>query len=154
MAAGDLLIADRQLELRSYLMGAGCTWENDEGGWSMGRGDVRDHDSANDMAPGDSAGSDYDGPRLFTAPLTTAAANLTEGQALDAADALEELWSASATADLQVHWQRAGASGSRHFYLVGRPRGAVVDRSLAFHGIVTALVMFKAHDPTIHEVLP
>ena len=147
MAAGDLITADWQLELDGYLMGAGQTWDNDEGPWTgvVGLG-VRAKDAEYDLADGDVLGTDTNPARLFTAPLI--AHKLTVSDTFQQAEDLEALWSASAT-NQELHLQLPGLG---HRYLVGRPRGAAIDLALVRTGTVRALVTFKAGDPTLYTV--
>ena len=149
---GELVTLPWHLQLGDGpLMGTGCTWDNTEEPWELFGVPVTDRDRKRDLAIGERAGRDTDGARLFSAPLSTAAAFLTEDQAITAAFELEQLFAASGVVDLELHLMLPGLG---HRFLVGRPRGAELDLTDAHHGIVGALVFFKAHLPTLHEVTP
>lgn len=144
MAAGDLLSADWQLELRTSLFGAGQTWDNSTGGWTgLGGTATKTQDVSLDQTDGEIAGTDRRGPRLLTFPLETGGSSPATAMA-DLSDLLDA-WAPSTT-DVELHLRLPGWG---HFMVAGRPRGAAEDLSLVHAGIVKVLATFYCPDPTI-----
>ena len=149
MPAGDLVVSDYQLELRTTLMGYGSSYPIDHERMNsytpLGDQAYKNQDVELKHGDGSYGGSDRLGPLAFTFPL------YFQGTASTAASAIQTMrttWAPS-TSDLPLYHQIPGVG---KFYVNGRPRGVQVDaRDLEF-GRVLFVAFFVALDPTITEV--
>lgn len=141
MAAGDLVVSDYQLELRTTLMGAATDYviDKDAGGVG-GLLDVTVTMSETEYghADGSFAGDAYQGARTATVPLV-----LEDFAALSA---MRTVWAPSTT-DLPLYFQ-VPSIGKK--YVNGRPLGFVTDMGLAAMGAIRILASFRITDPTIY----
>lgn len=141
MAAGDLVVADWQLELRTTLMGATTDYviDRDAGGVG-GLLDVAVKMPETDYAHADGsfAAEGYQAARTITVPL------VLDGFA--ALSTMQTVWAPSTT-DLPLYF-RIPDIGKK--YVNGRPLGLVADTALAAMGAIRVLCSFRATDPTIY----
>jgi hypothetical protein len=144
VAAGDLVVADYQAELRGTLTGAGTDFCPTMG-WIGGLGIVAktaDTDLAHD--DGTYPGRDYRASPTLTFPYA-----IHKRCDADAAGALYrdllDLWAPSEVT-LPLHFRLPGFG---KVLVNGRPRGLVPNLNHLSMGIVTALAMFYLPDPTL-----
>lgn len=149
MPAGDLVVSDYQLELRTTLMGYGSNYRIDhqraQSYTPLGDQGVKNQDVELVHDDGAYAGQELLGTLSFTFPL------YFQGTAANAALAIQTMrtvWAPSST-DLPLYHQIPGVG---KFYVNGRPRGVNVDSRDIEFGTVRFLAFFVAHDPTITEV--
>lgn len=143
MAAGDLITADYQVELRGTMWGDRTTsWVQAQiGGLLIPT--VRSQDVALDHRDGAAGGLDTLGPRLVTIPM------LLDGSILLST---VEKWLPSARTDIPLHI-RLPVFG--HISMMGRPRGLVESvMSLDDGGTIAVMARFEALTPTITTVSP
>lgn len=141
MPAGDLVVADWQLELRTTLMGATTDYviDKDAGGVG-GLLDVSVAMSETEYAHADGAfaGDAFSAARTATVPLVL--------DGFTALTAMQAVWAPSLT-DLPLHFQLPDI-GKR--YVNGRPLGLVADLTMAAGGTIRVLASFRITDPTIY----
>lgn len=141
MAAGDLVVSDYQLELRTTLMGASTSYVIDRD--AGGLGGLLDitvvmPETEYGHADGSFAGDAYQASRTATVPLV-----LDDFAALST---MRTVWAPSST-DLPLHF-RVPSIGKK--YVNGRPLGFVTDMGQAAMGAIRILASFRITDPTIH----
>ncbi len=147
MPAGDLLVADYQLELNGYLAGAGCDWDNTEVGWSDPTGgEVVSNEVPRSMAAGVVIGFDTSGPIVFTASLWTPRC-YDEAEAWELIEELREAWAPSGSTNVELHLQLPGLG---HRWLVGRSRGVKPTTERIRQGVAYALATFIGSDGVLH----
>ncbi|MEJ7763888.1 MAG: hypothetical protein WKF86_00165 [Acidimicrobiales bacterium] len=143
MPAGDLVIADNQLELRTVLSGFGTSFpiafENLSG---LGVPEAKTSDIEFGHAPGAYLGRDYSEVRIITVPYVLRGTPLSVGANFRT---LCVMWAVSET-NLPLH---ARLPGLGKFTVTGRPRGLVDDLTQLNIGVVRALATFVCGDPTI-----
>lgn len=148
MPAGDLVVADYQLELRALLMGAGTVYgigprpASIEG---LGLPPVKTADMDFVHSDGAYGARDTRGVRVVSVPIVirqTSAAN-----AMTALDTLKTAWDIS-TVDLPMYFRLPGW-GKR--YVNGRPRGldASIPTELKQRFSINCLCTFVCLTPTI-----
>lgn len=149
MPAGDLVVADWTIELRSTLMGDGTNYELGPSGEEriVGLGVPVPKTADVDLLHDDGAyGSpDYQGVRVISIPFLLRG---TPAQAMGYLKDLHTVWAPSTT-DLPLYIQLPGFG---KFYVNGRPRGLLENTRWAHFGEVTAEATFVALDPTITYV--
>lgn len=152
MAAGDLVVADYQIELRATLMGDGSNYPLDfdqrQQWMPLGEGSTKTADVELLHANGSYGSDDFDGPLVFNFPFiidaTTHATAETRAKTLR-----ETVWATSST-DIPLYQKLPGIG---KFYVMGRPRKPYVEnRSEAQFGTIRVLATFVALDPTITYV--
>lgn len=148
MAAGDLITADWQLELRAVLMGATSVYQLDDRTGITGLGEPPAKTADTDLAHADGAyGSrDYRSTRIITVGLFIHRA--TPALAMTSLATLKAAW-APATTDIPLHLRLPGLG---HVSLTGRPRELDVSITRLKFGRVDCLGTFVALDPTITTV--
>lgn len=146
MAAGDLVVADWQVELRTTLMGATTAIEIDRtrGGIS-GLFDeaVELPESAYVHAPGSFIGMAREGARTATFALEITGTATT---ALTALETMRTVWKAG-TAVEPLHFRVPGYGKS---YVNGWPAGVIADTTTMDFGVISLLATFRITDPTIY----
>lgn len=149
MAAGDLVVADFQFELRGTLFGPGTPFAMRRESWSgMGLPSIKTQDVGLDHRDGAVGGRDLYESRRLTWALSV------RGESRDAAVATASLALvafARSSADLALHGQLPGWG---RFYLMGRPRGCVMSLARIAMRQIDLFATFDALDPTIHPVDP
>ena len=149
MPAGDLVVANGQIELRTTLMGPSSDFDIDyeRMGSYTPLGDQAYKNADVNLAHDDGsyAGQDFKGPLSFTFPLYFQG---TQSQAGSAILTMRTTWAPS-TSDLPLYHQIPGVG---KFYVNGRPRGCNVDARDIEFGRVRFICLFVATDPTITEV--
>lgn len=147
MSAGDLLAADRQIELRGYLMGASCDWDNMADGWSdpLG-GETVSVEADRALSDGVATGFDRQGAIVFTVGLWTPRC-FDEAQAWLLVEELRDTWRASGREKLELHLQLPGLG---HRYLVGKPRAPQVTTTNIREGVAFAFCSFLGSDGVLH----
>jgi hypothetical protein len=141
MPAGDLVVSDGQLELRTTLMGTGTDYviDRDAGGVSgLLAVVVKQTETEYAHADGSFVGDAFEASRDLTVAL------LLDGFA--AVETMRTVWAPSST-NLEL-WFQLPDIGKR--YVVGRPVGFVPDLALGFMGSIPALASFRITDPTIY----
>lgn len=149
MAAGDLVVSNFQIEVRTTLMGYGSNFPIDHDRASaytpLGTPSYKTRDVVLDLGDGSYAPADRLGPLMFTFPLYFQG---TSANAALAIQTMRTVW-APASADIQLFHQIPGVG---KFYVWGRPRGLSEDaRNLEF-GTMRWLATFVALTPTYTEV--
>lgn len=144
MAAGDLVVADFQAEIRTTLFGDGTNYgidfKNIEG---LGTAPVRSTDVELDQADGSYGSPDVYGPRVIIIPIVFEGTPSNVGSW--AKTWQTTTWAKSST-DIPLYMQLPGFG---KFHVNGRPRGFDVDITRIGFGIITAEATFVALDPTI-----
>ena len=148
MAAGDLVVADWQYELRTTLMGDGSDFPIDRARRSsftpLGSVSVKSRDVDLVSGEGMYAGTDRLGSRTFTLPLFYEGTTANCGLAIQT---METAWAASAT-DIVFYGRIPGVG---KFHISGRPRNLTVDFADMDFGVIRFLGVFVAPDPTYTE---
>lgn len=145
MPAGDLVVADYQVELRTTLSGAGTAFAlGPEGISGLGEPATKPQDSRLDHANGSYLGRDYYEPRVITVDYSLKTTTTTHAGALLVS--LKTMWARSEATNLTLVLRLPGFG---RVSVVGRPRGLVEDTRLIKHGYVRALATFYCGDPTI-----
>lgn len=147
MPAGDLVTANRQIELRATLHGtdSGFPIDGDRGGVEgLFSYVVKQAETEYGHADGSFAGDAYEGPRTVTAALL--AIGTTAAAAGSALVTLRTVWAKSDT-DLPLWFQVEGFGKG---YVLGRPLGITPDESYFGTDTIPVLAMFRITDPTIH----
>ena len=144
MPAGDLVVADYQFELRTTLMGEGSNYLIVGAPTGFGVPAVKSADVELHHDDGSYGSPDYHGVRVITIPLEMTAS--TASTAMQYFDALVTAWAPSTT-DIPLYF-RLPYWGKK--YVNGRPRGLSEDLSKVPYGIVRAIAVFVALDPTIN----
>lgn len=148
MPAGDLVVADYQLELRTTLMGYGTDIAIDRNrGGIAGLLDEIIKIAETDYAHADGAfiGESYTGPRTATFALRIDAA--TPAAAGAALETMRTTWTA-ATEEQALYFQLPGVGKS---YVLGWPLGIVADYTMPALSTVPFLASFRITDPTIYD---
>lgn len=146
MAAGDLVVADWQLELRTLLHGPASLYivDRDRGAYKgLGVPPVKAK-----SVPLDGADGSYGAPEFLSSRVITAAFIIkasTPAAAMNALTAINTAW-ASSTTDIPLYLRLPGWG---KFHVNGRPRGVDEDISRAALGIIPLLCTFEALNPTI-----
>lgn len=150
MAAGDLVVADFQIEVRATLMGPGSNYRLDyerlQAYTPMGQQSGKYVEVPLGSGDGSYGGVDRDGPLTFQFPL------YFQGTAAAAGNAIKEMrtvWAKSST-DIPMYHQIPGTVGK--FYVNGRPRPVGINAQFIEFGKVLFLCTFVALNPTITEV--
>lgn len=147
MPAGDLLVADHQIEIRGTLTGAGTPWLLAfEGVGGLGVPQAKTHDTDLAHAAGAYFGRDFGGVRILTVPYIMRGTTAATGAAFLN---LNALWAPSEV-DLPLHVRLAGLG---HLSFVGRPRGLAEDLSQLNRGVARALATFACSSPA-YTVVP
>lgn len=148
MPAGDLVVADYQLELRGVLMGAGTVYGIGPRPASIeGLGNPQPKTADLDFAHADGAygGQDKRGVRVVTVPIVIR--QTTAALAMTSLETLMTAWDVSA-ADIPLYFRLPGW-GRR--YVNGRPRGLAADipTELKQRFAIACLGTFVCPTPTI-----
>lgn len=145
MPAGDLVVADWQVELRATLMGATTIYRLAMGGGFGGLGVPGAKTTDLDLTDRDGAygGRDRSGVRTITVPLVIRTA--VAATALVGLEQMNTTWAPS-TIDIPLYGRLPGWG---RFSVNGRPRGLDVDLKDMQFGIVRCLATFVALTPTI-----
>lgn len=149
MAAGDLVVADNQVELRVTLMGdttnygMGPLGKAHVTGLGVPQAKVADVELWHE--DGAYGSPDYVGVRIITVPFLLVG---TAAQAGGWAKDLNTAWAPS-TSDIPLYMQLPGYG---KLYVNGRPRGFDADLTNLQFGIVEGTGYFTALDPSIHYV--
>lgn len=156
MAAGDLIVADWQHELRGVLMGPGTAYAHDAGAalsGLLGVPSAKVQDVPLAHAPGHWANRNEQGTRIITVPMVIRRTGTTKAaDAIVDYVALVDAWDSSTTTDVPYHWQLPGIG---RFVVYGRPLGLDDDGLLDLeHGVIRCLGTFSAGDPTIETIEP
>ncbi len=148
MAAGDLVVAAYQLELRTTLMGAGTSYKIGPQGISgLGEPNVKTSDTDLSHDDGTYLGRDYLEPRIITVDFSLVGSTAAAAGTLLVG--LKAIWVKSEATDLPLHFQLPGIGKK---VVTGRPRGLVEDTTQIRFGFVRALATFFCGDPTITSV--
>jgi len=144
MAAGDLVVADWQLELRTTLTGATTVYKIRHIS-GLGEPPVKARDVALDGQDGSYAAPDYRGPRIILVEYLIS--NATATAAFNSLTTLKTAW-APAIADIPLF---ARVPGWGRFSVQGRPRGLDEDvrHSQINRGLISVVGEFHALSPTI-----
>lgn len=148
MPAGDLVVADYQLEIRTTLMGDGTNYALGPYGQTIKGLGVPTPKTADVELyhDGGAYGSpDYMGIRIISVPFELGG---TPAQVGGWVKDLNTAWAPSTT-DIPLYMQLPGFG---KFYVNGRPRGFDADLTNLQFGIVTGEAYFTALDPTITYV--
>lgn len=144
MPAGDLVVADFQVELNLVLMGAGTNYELGPGPITgLGQPPAKVQDVTLSHEPGAYGAKEFTDVRTLSIPL------LIHGT--DPADAMTNFatvsaaWAASET-DVELWIQLPGFG---KFHVVGRPREFADDLTNLKSSEIAALGTFVALDPTL-----
>lgn len=149
MSAGDLIVADFQVELRASLFGATTGIDIDVAGIKgLGTPAPKTSDSSYDGQDGSAAAPDFLDIRVITIPLVVTAVG-DAGTGMSGLDVINDAWApARDGVDQELHLQLPGIG---HVFFIGRPRGVDDDLALLPKGsIVRALTRFDAIDPIRH----
>lgn len=146
---GDAITADWQMQLDSWTGGGSADdWRNVPPGWSDPTGGPVVSRTADRLySAGVASGRDTGGPIVFTASLSTAEAQLSPADAMDALADLRAVWRASGITDKELWMQLPGLGLC---YLIGRPRAPEVSLELAWKGVVTVMVSFVGTDGELY----
>lgn len=145
MPAGDLVVADYQLELRTTLMGAGTSYKiGPQGIAGLGEPNVKTSDTELAHADGSYLGRDYLEPRTITVDFSLVASTPAAAGVLLVN--LKTVWAKSEATDLALHFRLPGIGKK---VVTGRPRGLVEDTTAIKFGFVRALATFYCGNPTI-----
>lgn len=146
---GNLITADWQMQLDTWTGGGSADdWRNVPPGWSDPTGGPVVSRTADRLySAGVASGRDTDGPIVFTASLSTAEANLSAADAMDALADLRAVWRASGITDKELWMQLPGLGLC---FLVGRPRAPEVSLELAWRGVITVMVSFVGTDGELY----
>lgn len=147
MAAGDLVVADFQFELRGVLFGPGTPFKMRRNSWEgMGLPAVKSQDVDLNHHHGSVGGRDFYAPRRLTWALMVRESS--QSAAITKANDAMVAFAVSST-DLPLYGQLPGWG---RFRVTGRPRGCVMNLSRIALGRVELFATFDALDPTIHTV--
>lgn len=151
MAAGDLVVADYQLELRALLMGATTIYEVDIAGLKgLGSPAAKTADTPLDGRDGSIGAPDFLDVRVITIPVVILGA--TPADAFDGLAALNTAFAPTADGvDLPLYFQ---VPGWGKVFVNGRPRSLEDDTSQAKNSVIKALGRFDALDPTVYSDAP
>lgn len=145
MPAGDLVIADYQVELRGVLVGGagGTARIGPPGIGGLGVPTPKSADVSLQLADGAYGATDWADVRTVTVPILID--GTTDGGAWNAFAAHRTAWAAS-TADIPLYLRLPGLG---RVYCLGRPRGLAEDLSLMPEGIINCLGTFVALKPAL-----
>lgn len=148
MAAGDLVVANYQLELRATLFGASTIYQTDPTGWKgLGSPPVKSADTQYDGQDGSAGAPDFLDVRVLTFPFEILGA--TPDDAFNALQDLSVAWApARDGVNLPLYFQ---VPGWGKVFVNGRPRGVDDDAAQAKSSTIHALCRFDALDPTIYS---
>lgn len=149
MPAGDLLVADWQIELQGVLTGHGTTYRIGPRRISgLGVPPTKTADTKLDGADGSVGSPDHADVRILIVDYVINAT--TNALAFDALEALSVPWS-PVSANVELHVRLPGWG---HVMLFGRPRGLepTIDDSRFLAGVLPCIAEFHALDPTIYTV--
>lgn len=151
MAAGDLVVADYQLEIRALL--TGCDTDYDFGPnviMGLGEQPPKTRDFVTVGQAGAIGAGDRRGVRIIQVDYQICQPD-DVGAAITALRTLATAWQPTSDPDgLEMHFQLPGIG---HKYVVGFPRGLDADEGprLYLHGVVSAIAEFHAMDAVIHD---
>lgn len=146
MPAGDLVVSDYQLELRGTLMGAGTDYVIDVDRGALGGlfdSVVAEVETEYLHAAGSYIGDEFEAARTATAAIVIL--GTTPAIASAGMMTMRTTWAPSTT-DQQLWFQVPGVGKK---YVVGRPRGIVVDHARVDSGAIPILATFRISDPVI-----
>lgn len=145
MAAGDLVVADYQVELRTTLTGARTPFQiGPDGITGLGEPPVKSgSDSSLGHADGSYQGRHYTEPRVITVDYSIKG---TPAQAGARLKLLKTMWAKSEATALPLHLRLPGLG---KMVVTGRPTALVEDTTLLKFGFVRALATFECGDPAI-----
>jgi len=141
MPAGDLVVADFQLELQGVLMGNGAISIAEQQVSGLGNPQPKVADVPLDLAPGSYGSPDYQASRVITVPMSVTAD--TPAATWNLFATLVTAW-APVTADVRLYVRLPGLG---RVYFNGRPRGLSDDLSDLYLGVVYCLGTFVALNP-------
>lgn len=143
MPAGDLVVANYQLELRGLLMGKDSSYRLTGPVEGLGRAPTKSADEPLDQQAGSVGGPDHPDVRIITVPLGIRAAS--DAAAVALLDSLMTAWAEAAAAiPLYFRWPHWGK-----FHFNGFPRGLVDSApDLPVANTIDVLATFMALDPT------
>lgn len=146
MPAGDLVVADFQVELRTTLTGDGTPYALGPDGISgLGEPGIKSGTDTNlDHADGSYLGRDFTEDRIITVDYSLK--NTSTAHAGELLVDLKTMWAKSEATDLELWLQLPGIG---KFGVVGRPRGLMEDTRLIKHGYVRALATFFCGAPAM-----
>lgn len=148
MPAGDLVVADGQLELRTTLMGAGTIYGIDRDGGAVSgllSSVAKYAESEYLHADGSFVGDQFQAARTATVALKIQGATVAATWA--GLSAMRSVWAPDATAEIPLYfrWPSLGKQ-----YVNGWPLGIVEDISMSEFKLIRVLASFRITDPTIH----
>lgn len=147
MPAGDLVVADWQVEVRALLTGAGTSYPlGEEGIDGLGEPEAKTHDVDLGHAMGAYLGRDYAARRTITIPYLVE--GTTPANAGTLFVSLRTAWATSET-DIPLHLRLPGFG---KLLVNGRPRGLLCDASKQKHSLIRAFATFVCGDPTMTVV--
>lgn len=148
MAAGDLITADYQVEIRTTLMGPGTNYPiRFLDGVSLPG--IVSNDLPKLLADGDFQGFSTYGPRFVTVTFDVVGSTAATLESRTAT--LETAW-AKATSDIYLVWRLGGTK----YRVSGRPiefdRPMITPDTHVTHRAIGARAQFKAGDPTVTTI--